>query len=400
MIYRYRAKKGPSEIVEGVVEAQTEVEAVENVSRLGFFPLSVQLEKSQGPQHDFFHPIARIRAADITIFTRQLASLLKSGVPILQSLNILAEQSDNNAFRLVLVGLHGAIKEGGFFSASLQKFPRLFPPLYVALISAGEGSGSLPEALLRIAEYRSKQEEFISRFKSALAYPVLMMVVGVATIIFMLTFVIPRLTKILVTMGQSLPVPTQLLISISQALGQWWLWVVIALFGLILYRQMHTEAMRLPVARMKLRIPVFGIFVLKSELACFSRTLELLIKNGIPILRALEITIPVLDNEAIKQQLMRSCKELEQGGSFGRSLKSSKLFPPFMSNLIIVGEESGRIAEALSEIGSSYERDTDAAVKTLISLMEPLMILGMGAVVGFIVIAMLLPIFEINTMAR
>jgi type II secretory pathway component PulF len=221
-------------------------------------------------------------------------------------------------------------------------------------------------------------------------------------VIFMLTFVMPRLMNIFLSIEQDLPIPTRILISISSALRQWWPWL---LFGavfliVILRRQIKTRAGMLILSQFYLHLPVFGRFITKAELARFCRTLELLVKNGIPILRALEVATPVLDNEVIKEHLQKSYKELEQGGSLGKSLKGCSFIPVFMSNLISVGEESGRLDEALGEVADIYERDTDEAIKVLSSLLEPMMILVMGLVVGFIVVAMLLPLFEINIMMK
>ena len=218
----------------------------------------------------------------------------------------------------------------------------------------------------------------------------------------MLTFVMPRLMKIFINLGQDLPLPTKILIFTSNGLRQWGFWIILilALIILIFRRQMRTKTGRISLSLLKLHLPLYGKFTLKAELARFSRTLELLIKNGIPILQAMDIATPVLENEIIKNQLSKSYKELEQGGSLGRSLRNSRLFPLFMTNLIIVGEESGKLDEALSEIASSYERDTDEAMRIMASLLEPLMILAMGLIVGFIVVAMLLPIFQINVMAH
>ena len=233
-----------------------------------------------------------------------------------------------------------------------------------------------------------------------MAYPVLMAVVGIGTIVFMLTFVMPRLMQMFLNMGQALPVPTRILISLSLRLRQWWFWAITAVVILIIRRQANTGPAKLFLSRLKLYLPVFGKFMLKAELSRFNRTLELLLKSGITILKAIEVAIPVVDNEIIKEQLKISYKELEQGGSFGKSLKNSKLFPTFMTNLIIVGEESGRLTDALSEIASTYERDTEETIKIMTNLLEPVMILIMGLIVGFIVIAMLLPIFEINMIVR
>lgn len=403
-IYRYRAKNGPQKLIENIIEAHSEQDAIDKISRLGYFPVSVELEASGANVTPAFsvNPSVRINFREITILSRQLASLLKSGVPILTSLNIIAEQCDNNKLKGILANIHNAVKDGATFSSALAAYPGVFPRLYVAMVRAGEDSGALPEVLLRIADYRTKQEEIVLRLRTAMAYPVLMAVVGLGTVIFMLTYVMPRLMGIFSNMGGNLPLPTRILIFISGFLSKWWA-VAIAALGVVILvtvRYARTKAGRISLGLFTLHLPLVGKLVLKAELARFSRTLELLIKSGIPILRAIDIVIPVLNNKIIQDQLKVSYKDLEQGGSLGKSLKNSKLFPIFMSNLIIVGEESGKLNEALSEVAQSYERDTDEAIKVLASLLEPAMILIMGVIVGFIVVAMLLPIFEINMMVK
>ena len=403
--YNYRAKKGLQEIVSGTMEAGSEKEAIEKISALGYLPM--HLEEAQGVQKA---PVAlvehkshgRIRASQITIFSRQLSSLLKSGVPILTAINIIREQSENIHFKAVLFDIYNVIKNGGTFSSALEVYPKYFSVLYIAMVRTGENSGALAGSLLRIADYRAKQEDLLSRLRMAMAYPILMALVGVATVVFMLTFVMPRLMGIFSNLGQNLPLPTRILLAISQGLRHWWPWIILSIAGVILLirQQLKTKMGRLSWSILKLHIPIFGKFALKSDLACFSRTLELLIKSGLPILRALQISVQVLNNEVIKDKLIKSYGDLEQGGSFGRSMKDSKLLPMFMVNLISVGEESGNLANALSEVADSYERDTDEMIRIMSSLLEPLMILAMGLIVGFIVVAMLLPIFEINMMAK
>jgi len=403
MLYKYRAKKGPGEIVQGTIEARSEKEAIEKMGQMGYLPVSIEVEaaavRGQSSLGNLF--FGRIKSQEITIFSRQLASLLKAGVPILKALSIISEQSESPKLKGLLEKIHNGIKDGASLSAVLAS-QTVFSPLYVAMIRAGEDSGGLSEVLFRLADYRRKQEELVSRFRMAMAYPVLMAVVGMSTIIFMLTFVMPRITQIFLDMGQELPVLTQILIAVSKGLTRWWYWiaVVLAMVIVLFKRQSQTALGRLSLSIVKLHLPVFGNFILKSELSRFARTLELLIKNGIPILKAIDIAIPVLGNEAIKNELKKGYKELEQGNSFGRSLKNVKLFPVFMSNLIIVGEESGRLDDALSEIASAYERDTEEKIRVMSSLLEPAMILVLGLLVGFIVMAMLLPIFEINVMVR
>ncbi len=406
--YNYRAKKGLQEIVTGTIEAASEKEAIEKISALGYIP--VKLEEVASAQKAQIPPtlaparkqFGRIKSGQITVFTRQLSSLIKSGVPILTAINIIKEQTESLNLKAVLADIYNVIKNGGTFSSALEAYPKHFPPLYVAMVRTGENSGALPACLLRIAEYRAKQEELLSRLRMAMAYPLLMALVGIGTVIFMLAYVMPRLMGIFSSLGQNLPLPTQILLAISQGLRQWGGWIALGAVILVFFirRQLKTKIGRLAASALKLRIPVFGKFTLKADLACFSRTLELLLKSGLPILRALQISVQVLDNEIIKERLIKSYRDLEQGISFGRSMKDSKLLPLFMVNLISVGEESGNLAGALGEVADAYERDTDEMLRIMSSLLEPLMILVMGVIVGFIVVAMLLPVFEINIMAR
>lgn len=400
-LYRYKAKKGPQDVMEDLIEAASEKEAVEKINALGLIPMRVEEEfSSSASVVSSGKSFGRVRGRQITVFSRQLATLIRSGVPILRAIHIIMEQSENRTLRDVLGDIHDNLKEGSTFSSCLAAHPTCFSSLYIAMIRAGEDTGALPEALLRITDYRMKQEEFISRLRMALAYPALMAIVGASTIVFMLTFVIPRLTKIFISMGQDLPLPTQILISISRALSEAWAWLALSVILLILIRQSKSGSGKVVLSRLKIRLPLFGNIILKANLSRFCRTLELMIKSGIPILKSIDIASAVINNEIIQEKLKTSTKELEQGGSFGRSLKTSGLLPSFMTNLVIVGEESGKLAEALCEVADTYERETDEAVKIMTNLLEPLMILVMGLIVAFIVIAMLLPIFEINLMAR
>lgn len=395
--YRYRAKKGTGDTIEGKIVSQTEKEAVEKLSQSGYLPLYI--EESCDSASDLPHAAKRkVKPGQITIFGRQLASLLKSGVPILKALDIISEQSEDMRLKDLLRHIHDGVKSGSAFSSALAQYPGVFPPIYIAMVHAGENSGALPGALLRISDYRIKEEEIMSRIRMVSVYPILMLLVGTSTIVFMFTFVMPRLIQMFVNMGRDLPLPTRILIAVTNGFHRWWPLMTLILISGALSLRWHLKGKggKLSLSMLKLHIPLFGKFILKAELARFSRTLELLLRNGISILKAIDIAIPVLDNEVIKHQLRQSFRELEHGSSLGRSLKDSAVIPLFMSNLVIVGEESGNIEEALAEVASSYERDVDEAIRIAGNLLEPIMILIMGLVVGFIVIAMLLPIFEIN----
>ncbi len=403
--FKYYAKEG-TENVDGIVEAQTKAEAVEKISQRGLLPIRVeavvQEKRLEGtpPRRGVF--ATRVKSKDVTIFSRQLASFVKSGVPILRGLSIISEQSENPAFQKVLGEVRLDVQEGGSFSETLKKYPKIFSPLYIAMVNSGESSGNLHEVLLRIANHRQKQEAIISRVRSALAYPILMIFVGGGTIFFMLTFVMPRLTRIFARIDQELPAATQFLISLSSFLQHGWMWLLLGgiAIAMLLKQGMKTKQQKAFFSRLKLNIPILGTFFYKSELAQFNRTLELLIQSSIPILKAIKISIPILNNTVIQDELVKSYKDLEEGSSFGESLARSKVFPKFMTSLIIIGEESGKLSDALGEIAGTYERDTDEAVKVMTSLLEPILILVMGLIVGFIVVAMLLPVFQINMMAN
>ncbi|MCM8800201.1 MAG: type II secretion system F family protein [Candidatus Omnitrophica bacterium] len=400
-VYLYRAKKGPQEVVEGKIEALTEKEAVEKLTQLGYLPIKIQPLLSKEKQLQKSIP-GKINPHQITVFSRQLATLLKSGVPILTAINILQQQSQNSGLSYILFDLYNSIKEGQNFSTVLAKYPKVFSSLYTALIKTAEDSGALAEVLFKVSDYRARQEEFLSKFRMALVYPILMVLVGIGTIIFMLTFVLPKISRIFLDLGQNLPLPTQIILGLSNFLKEKWLWLVISiLIVLILFhRYFKTEKGRTNLDSFKLKLPLLGNFILKAELARFSRTLELLIKNGISILKAIELAIPVLNNQILKNCFKTSIKELQQGSSLGKVLKEYKIIPIFMSNLISVGEESGRLSEAFAEVASSYEQDNEDTAKVFTTLLEPALILIIGGVIGFIVIGMLLPIFEINLAIR
>ena len=404
-LYRYRAKETPQKLIEATLEAPTREDAIKRIEEMGYFPVKVEevsaaAEKQSRVIKKFR---ARLRSQEITIFSRQLATLIKSGVPILKSLGVIVEQASNIYFKNIISDIYNGLKEGQKLSHALSQYPTVFSSFYVAMVQAGEDSGNLEVILFRLADYRQLQEDIISKVKLALLYPVIMLTVGVGTIVFMLTFVMPRLMQIFQDIGQDLPLPTQILIATSEYLtSQKALILLILLLLLIVLvrHELRRKATKRLLSVLQLRLPIVGDLMLKKELARLSRTLELLIKSGIPILRAIELTAPIIDNETIKEKFLEGYRELKQGSSLGRTLKRFKVFPAFMTNLIIIGEESGKLDLSLAELASSYEKDTDDGVKAFTTILEPIMILGMGLIVGFVVIGMLLPIFQINLIIR
>ena len=424
--YFYRAKKGPTEVVEGSVEAASVDDAVDKLDQMGLLAIRLdevqsnqkgmksenadKKEKTNVPGPETVRKTSRaslvlfshVRSAEITLFGRQLASLIKSGVPILRALWIIQEQTQNPAFRKFLARAQAEINNGRSLSSVLAEYPKYFSLLYIAMVRMGEDSGNLQEAMLRISDYRQRQEEILSRVRTAMAYPILMGVTGVGTILFMLTFVIPKLTALFSSLGTHLPLPTRILMKISSGFQrpEFWLCAGFVVLSGVLLARFRASRMRWLWSVISLRLPVVKSFVTKSELARFSRTFELLIKSGLPILRAIETATPVLGNQVFRRELQKARQDLTGGGSLGRSLRDCRVFPLFMTNLISVAEESGRLDEAMQEIAQFYEHETDEQIKIMTSLMEPLMILVMGLIVGFIVMAMMLPMFELNMIVK
>jgi len=397
----YKAKKSTAETVTGHINAQSEEEAIDLINQLGFLPVSVHPERAEGDKTDLGKK-QKVKLRELYFFSRQLANLLKSGITLLRALTIMEAQTHNRYFKKVLNRISYLIKDGKTFSDSLAEFPHIFGSLYITMVNAGEESGNLQEMLVSVSLYQYKQEQILSKVRNALAYPVLMLVVGIGTIYFILSFVMPKMAGLFNSIGESLPLPTKILLSLSSFLSKGGLWILLVagILGLLAYRMNRSKKGRKSSSRFVLHLPLFGEIILKTQLSQFCRTMELLLRGGVSIIRALQISIPILSNEIIKEHLMQCKTDLTEGGSFGASIRKYPEIPPMMGHLISVGEESGNLTEVLTELAEDYERETNEKIKILTTLLEPIMILTIGLVVGFIVFAMLLPIFQIDVLAR
>jgi len=409
--FTYKAKKGPKDVVEGVIEAQNREDAAEKLTQMGLFPIRVSkqasvkepsgkkasLESKPSGQKQL-SLFKKVGAKELTVFLEQLSSLIRSKVPLLEAVSVLYEQTDNLYLKEISSYIQNEIKEGATLSESLRKYPNVFPVLYVNMIDSGEVGGVLEQALMRVVELRNKEEEVKSKVVSALAYPIFIVIVGIITVFVLLAFVIPRITVMFSEMGQSLPFVTRVLIAVSTAIKKYWLWAVagIAALAFTFKRRGVTRKEKIVIDKIKLGLPLFGDFLKKTILARFARTLSTLLANGIPLFQAIDITVPVMNNEVFRMELEKVRQDIVEGGSLANSLKMSEWFPRFASNIIAVGEKGGRLKEALAEVAGFYERDIDATTKTMASLIEPAIILVMGLLVGFIVMAMILPIVQMN----
>ncbi|MCX5667881.1 MAG: type II secretion system F family protein [Candidatus Omnitrophica bacterium] len=409
--YIYKAKKGPAEAVSGQIEADSEGHAVKKIEEMGLAPISV-VEKGAGERVNGLagervkpaNPAiarVRVRARDIDTFTRQLASLTNTSVPVLRSLALISRQTESGNLKKVVSDLEKEIKDGKTLSEAMREYPGIFNNLYVNMIKSGEKSGSLIEVLCKLAEYREKEQEIRQKIQAAMAYPLLMIMVGSATVFVMLTFFLPKLIGLFESMRQELPLPTKILIGISNFMSLNWCWILIAvvLLGAVFGRVRQGSKKKFLLDFVKLRVPFIKNFIINSEIAKFTRTLGLLLKSGLPVYESLSLAADTLDNEVLRKDLKSVEDEIiNHGTTLSGSLKKINIFPNFARNMIAVGEESGRIDEVLGGVANVYEREIDQSIKIMAAILEPLLILIIGAIVGFIVLAMLLPVFNIGAM--
>lgn len=357
-------------------------------------------KKQKTYERDIFR---RIRTRDICMLARQLAILIRAGMPLVPALSALVEQlrgvqAQDNALAEVVEQVAKDVNSGSTLADALSKHPKVFSNLFVNMVAAGETSGALEEVLFRLAEILEKRVNLAAKVKSAIAYPLMMVVVAVAVVTFLMSVVVPSITDIFIEMNRTLPWPTIMLISISDFMRTYWTLIAatvcLVFFGAVAaYR---TEKGRLYADRTKLKLPLFGGLFLKLEVARLSRTLGILLVSGIPILSALDIAKQVIQNRVIAGAL-DSVKDLvSKGDAIANAIRKTGLFPPIVHHIITTGQASGNLEEGLINIADMYEDEVELTTKTLTSLLEPLILLFMGAVVGFIVLAILLPIFDIN----
>lgn len=400
--YQYQAADRTGKIVTGTMEDTDERAIIDRLQEMGLFPMEV---KRQEIGSELVKPVKiiigkSIRLKDVMTFTQQLGALLEAGLPLDRSLAILSEVTERDRMKEVIKNVLSDIRGGNALSDSLARHPKVFPPLYTNMVKAGEAGGVLESVIARLADYLENSQRLKEEIRSALIYPSLLTFVGGGAVIFLLTFVVPRFTLIFREMGQNLPVPTRILLSLSNGIRDYW-WLILGLvliifFGLRSYRK--TEAGRSWWDAWILRLPLFGPLLQKIAISRFARTLGTLLRSGVPILQALSIVKDSIGNEVIAKSTVTIREEVKRGKGIARPLRDSGVFPPLSVHMMVVGEETGNLDEMLIKVADRYDTETRIAVRRMISLLEPGMILFMGLVVGFIVVAILLAIFSVNEM--
>jgi type IV pilus assembly protein PilC len=387
--FTYTARALNGQLKSATIDAKSREEVVQQLrkQKLTVVKVDEQAKKKTG---------GRIAMRDIVIFTRQFATMINAGLPLVQALDILAKQSENPALKEVTRQIVFDVESGHTVADALRKHPKAFTDLYTNMVAAGEAGGILDTILLRLAVFLEKNDALVRKVKGAMIYPGVIMSVAVIAIGVLLLFVIPVFKEMFSSVGMALPLPTRVVIALSEFLQGYWYMVAGGIVGGIwlLRRYYATSGGRLMIDRMLLKFPILGDVLRKSAVSRFTRTLGTLISSGVSILEGLEITAKTAGNRVIQDAIMESRASIAGGESIAAPLQKSAVFPPMVISMIAVGEQTGGLDEMLSKIADFYDEEVDAAVSGLLSMMEPVMIVFLGVIVGGMVVSMYLPIFD------
>jgi len=401
--FLYEALDKGGKQVKGVIEASSQEVIIEKLHGMGYYPLKVVPHKKKVGEFDIlalpglkviFH---RVRFKHVVTFTRQLATLIDAGLPILRSLFILQEQTESIIFKQKIGQISQDIEAGSSLSEALAKHPKVFDKLYINMVRAGEIGGVLESVLNKIAEFLEKRQALISKVKSAMMYPVVVMIMAGIIVAFILLKIIPRFAAIFQQLGAELPAPTQMLVTTSYILTNHGIWVLVGLVALIIiYKKINkTSGGKLLFDKLKLKVPSIGELLRKIAIARFADTLSTLINSGVPILQSLDIVRETSGNEVISRAMEKVYANVKEGETIHEPLAESKVFPPLVIHMVAVGEETGAIDHMLLKVAEAYEREVNDTVNALTSILEPLLIVFLGVIIGTIVIALYLPYFTI-----
>ena len=387
--FTYTARGAKGELKSATIEATSREEAITQLrkQRLNVIKIDEQQKRKKA---------GKVTMRDVVIFTRQFSTMINAGLPLVQAMGILAEQSENPSLREITKQVVFDVESGNTVADALRKHPAAFSELYVNMVAAGEAGGILDTILLRLAVFMEKNDALIRKVKGAMIYPGVIMTVAAGAIIVLLVFVIPTFERMFTEARIPLPLPTQIVIGLSRGLQKWW-WAVILIVAAIIWavkKYYATNDGKLVIDRLMLKAPVLGDVLRKSAVSRFTRTLGTLIGSGVSILDGLEITAKTSGNRVIQDAIMESRASIAGGETISAPLKKSAVFPPMVISMINVGEQTGGLDEMLTKIADFYDEEVDAAVSGLLSLMEPVMIVFLGVVVGGMVVAMYLPIFD------
>jgi type IV pilus assembly protein PilC len=401
--FAYKVRDKAGKIVSGTLEADSQSLVASRLKQMGFAPVLIEEQKTNLGKKELKLPWGgKAKSKDLAVFSRQFATMINSGLSLLRALNILAEQTDNSALAAAVADVRNEIEKGSSLSSALAKHPKVFKRLYVAMIRAGEIGGVLDSVLLRLAENLEKEVALKQKIKSAMTYPTVVFCMVLLILSGMLIFVVPTFKNLYKDLGGALPLPTRVLIGISDSATKFWYVVVALIIGSAvgIKRWVATDKGRGAWDAMKLKMPIFGSLVHKTALSRFSRTLSVLMRSGVPILQSLDIVKETVNNTVMSNAVSDVSVAVKEGESIARPLERHDVFPPMVVQMIAVGEETGALDTMLGKISDFYDQEVEATVDALTSLIEPVLIAVMGVAVGGMVVSLYMPMFNIINLIK
>ena len=412
-VYQYKGYRNDGGAAAGIIDAESQKVARVKLRKVGVFPTdmveqgsgSITASSATGTSGKSAAGIGRspaLSTTDVAMMTRQLATLLVAGLPLVEALGVMVDQTEKKAVKSLMADIREEIRGGASYSAVLERYPREFSQIYVHMVRAGEASGALDQILFRLAEFLEKQLALKHKVTNAVLYPALMLIVGASVLFFLMTFVVPKITAVFTSLKQALPWPTVVLMSISQFLADYWA-VILGGVGLIVWlvrRAMKTEAGQLAADRWLLKVPLLGEVARMVAISRLTSTLATMLASGVQLLDAMDVAKRVMNNRVLEHAVEGARQNIREGETIAEPLKRSGEFPALVTHMIAVGERSGEMEEMLRRIGQIYDGEVDRVITRFTSLLEPIMILVMGVLVFCIVVAILLPIFEMGQMVR
>ncbi len=410
-VYQYQGYRSDGGATTGIIDAENVKVARLKLRKEGVYPTDVveQNQPSVRPQEQGRSTTARttgkssvLSATDLSLLTRQFATLLVAGLPLVDALGVLVDQAQKKPIKALLADIREQIRGGKALSVVLESYEKDFSSIYVHMVRAGEASGALDQILFRLAEFLEKQQALRNKVTNAMLYPIIMLVIGTIILFFLITFVVPKITQVFAQQKQALPWPTVALMSVSEFMADYWMVLVgVVIGGLYLIRRFtHTARGRMVADRVTLRLPLIGDVARMVSISRLTSTLSTMLASGVQLLDALDVSKRVMNNRVLEETVEGARQNIREGETIADPLKRSGEFPALVTHMIAVGEKSGDMEEMLRRVSQIYDGEVERVIARLTSLMEPIMILVMGAIVLFIVVAILLPIFEMGQMIR
>ena len=403
-IFRYSAKDSTGRLISGVIEADSDAMVVDRLRDMGFFITNLERTVERTDVFQYLQSLFGVGLKDLAIFSRQFATMVNAGLSLVRTMNILEQQTTNRRLREIIVQIRLDVEAGRPLSDAMGKHPKAFSSLFVNMVKAGETGGVLDEVLERVATYLEKEQALRAKIRAAMVYPILLTTAALGGLFFMTIVILPQFENLFKELGGSgqLPLPTQIAMAVSTGIRQYW-WMIMIILGVLIYvvrRYVQMPSGRLRYDRFKLKMPVVGELNRKIVVARFTRTLGTLIASGVPIMQSLEVVSKAIDNMVIGSAIDAVRASIREGQTIAIPLQFSGVFPPMVVQMAKVGEETGALEQMLEKVADFYDVEVESAVAGLTSMLEPILIIFMGVIVGAMVISLYLPIFQLATGVR